>query len=181
MIIKNLPNILTMTRILLLPFFATSLIYNGYLYALIIFIMAGITDILDGYIARMKRQVSELGTILDPVADKFIIITSFILMTVNGIIPKWLTIVVISRDVIVITGVIILYFVINQMKVEPSILGKISNILQYLLIGLVLLTINIKGKPIIPNIYLILVAVFATISGIQYIYKGLKTVESEGA
>lgn len=169
-----------MARILLLPFFVATLIYNEYLYALIIFLLAGITDILDGYIARIKGQVSQLGTILDPVADKFIVITSFILMTINGIIPKWLTIIVISRDAIVITGVIILYFVINQMRVEPSLLGKTSNILQYLLIGLALLTINMTGKPNIPDIYFIMVAVFTALSGIQYIYKGLKIVESEG-
>jgi len=166
-----------MTRILLLPFFVSALIYNAYLYALVIFLLAGATDILDGYIARMKRQVSEFGTILDPVADKFIIITSFILMTANGIIPKWLTIIVISRDVIIITGVIILYFVINQIKVEPSFLGKASNILQYFLIGLALLTINVMDKPFIPRIYLFVVAIFTTVSGIQYIYKGLKAVE----
>ncbi len=177
---KNLPNLITLTRIILLPFFAATLIYSEYLYALILFVSAGITDILDGYIARLKRQVSDFGTILDPIADKFILITSFILMTTNGIIPKWFTVIVISRDVIIITGALILYFVTNQMKVEPSTLGKISNILQYLLIGLTLLSVNLKGRSIIPMSYLILVATLTAISGLQYVYKGLKIVETEG-
>jgi len=176
----SLPNIITIIRIVLMPFFAATLIYNKYQYALILFISAGVTDILDGYIARLKRQVSHFGTILDPVADKFILFTSFILLTANGIIPKWLTVVVISRDLIVITGVLILYFVTSQMRVEPSFLGKISNILQYLLIGAILLSVSIKGRLIIPVSYLILVALLTALSGLQYIYKGLKMVETGG-
>jgi cardiolipin synthase len=176
----NLPNLITLTRIVLLPFFAATLIYNEYQYALILFIAAGISDILDGYIARLKRQVSNFGTILDPIADKFILFTSFILMTANGIIPKWLTIVVISRDIIVITGALILYFVTGQMRVEPSILGKVSNILQYLFVGLTLLSVNLKGESIIPMSYLILIAILTALSGLQYVYKGLKIVEVEG-
>lgn len=178
--VKNLPNLITITRIILMPFFAATLIYSEYLYALILFISAGISDILDGYIARLKKQVSDFGTILDPIADKFILFTSFILMTVNGIIPKWITVIVISRDMIVITGALILYFVTNKMRVEPSILGKASNILQYLLIGLTLLSVSLKGESIIPMSYLILVAILTALSGLQYVYKGLKIVETEG-
>jgi cardiolipin synthase len=176
----NLPNLITLLRILLMPFYAATLLYNEYLYALILFASAGVTDVLDGYIARLKRQVSNFGTILDPIADKFILITSFILLTTNGIIPKWLTIIVISRDIIVITGVLILYFATNRMRVEPSLLGKASNILQYLLIGLTLLSINLKGRSILPLPYLILVAALTALSGLQYVYRGLRVVETEG-
>jgi len=176
----NLPNLITLLRILLMPFYATTLLYNEYLYALILFVSAGLTDVLDGYIARLKRQVSRFGTILDPIADKFILITSFILLTTNRIIPKWLTIIVISRDVIVVTGVLILYFATNRMRVEPSLLGKVSNILQYLLIGLTLLSINLEGRSIVPLPYLILVASLTALSGLQYVYRGLRVVETEG-
>lgn len=179
MITRNLPNILTMTRILLLPFFAAALIYSKYYYALILFLGAGITDILDGYVARTKKQTSSFGTILDPIADKFLLITSFILMTIYEIIPKWITIIVISRDTIVITGSLILYFVTHNLKVEPSILGKASNVLQYLLIAIALFSINIKGESDVPALYLLVVAVITALSGLQYVYKGLKIADRE--
>lgn len=172
--IGNLPNILTIARILLLPFFAASLIYGSYQYALILFLAAAITDVLDGLIARIKKQTTDFGSILDPVADKFLMLTSFIVMSVYEWIPKWLTITVISRDLIVVTGWLILYFVTHNKKVEPSILGKAANLLQFCLIGLVLVSINTKGAFLVPESYLITVAIFTAASGVLYIYKGLK-------
>ncbi len=181
MIRGNLPNILTIIRILLLPFFAAALIYNNYLYALIVFLLAGITDILDGFVARLKKQITDFGTILDPIADKFLLITSFVLMSLYGIIPKWIAIIVISRDLIVVTGCLMLYFVTHKLKIEPSIFGKAANALQFLLIGLTLLSINIKGESLIPMPFLIIVAVLTAISGIQYVHKGLKIAGTEKA
>ncbi|MDP3296129.1 MAG: CDP-alcohol phosphatidyltransferase family protein [Thermodesulfovibrionia bacterium] len=172
--VGNLPNILTIARILLLPFFAASLIYGNYQYALILFLAAAITDILDGLIARIKKQTTDLGSILDPVADKFLMITSFIVMSVYGWIPKWLTITVISRDLIVVTGWLILYFVTHNKKVEPSILGKAANFFQFCLIGLILISINTKNASFVPRSYLIAVAALTAASGVLYIYKGLK-------
>ncbi len=170
----NLPNILTITRILLIPFFAFTLIYENYLYALILFLGAGVTDVLDGSIARIKRQISYFGSILDPVADKFLLMTSFILMSINGLIPKWLAIIVISRDLIVVTGCLILYFVIHKLKVEPTFLGKAANACQYLLVGLVLLYRNITDGLLIPTYLFVIVAVVTAVSGLLYIYRGLK-------
>ncbi|MBI5049647.1 MAG: CDP-alcohol phosphatidyltransferase family protein [Nitrospirae bacterium] len=178
MITKNLPNILTLTRILLLPFLAAALIYDYYEYAFILFLSAGITDVLDGLLARATKQVTVFGSILDPVADKFLLITSFILMSVQGWIPKWLTITVISRDLIVVTGWLILYFVTHTVKVEPSIFGKAANLCQFFLIGIVLLLININDKTPVPTISLIAVALLTAISGIHYIYRGLKISNS---
>ena len=174
MIVGTLPNILTILRILLLPFFATSLIYSNYQYALILFITAAITDVLDGLIARITKQVTDFGSILDPVADKFLVITSFIVMTVNGLIPTWLTITVISKDIIIVTGWLILYFVTHNKKVEPSILGKAANFFQVCLIALVLIAINTRNVFSVPESYFIAVAVLTAASGIFYIYRGLK-------
>lgn len=188
MIVGNLPNILTITRILLLPFFAAMLIYGNYQYALILFIAASVTDVLDGFVARIKKQMTDLGSILDPVADKFLLMTAFILMSINASewIPKWLTIIVISRDLIVVTGWVILYFVTHNPKVNPSIPGKAANALQFILIGIALLSINVKGISCniesgycIPLPFLITVAVITAVSGLQYIYKGLKLANTE--
>jgi cardiolipin synthase len=179
LITGNLPNILTITRILLIPFFAAALIYERYNYALILFLGAGVTDVLDGFLARIKKQTTYFGSILDPVADKFLLITSFILMSIYGLMPKWVTIIVISRDLIVVTGCLLLYFVIHNLKVEPSILGKVANACQFLLIGLVLLSRNIKGGLSIPMSFFIIVAVLTAVSGLHYVYKGLKIANAE--
>ncbi len=177
--IGNIPNLLTLTRILLLPFFASAIIYNEYQYALILFIAASITDILDGLIARITKQITYFGTILDPVADKFFLITSYILMSNYGLIPKWLTIIVISKDIIVVTGSIILYFVTHNLKVEPSIFGKVASALQFILIGIVLLSYNVSNAFAVPVPSYYFVAVVTAIAGIDYVSKGLKMANHE--
>jgi len=172
--VGNIPNILTLTRILLLPFFAATLIYEQYQYALLLFIAAAITDFLDGFIARVKKQITYFGTILDPVADKFFLLTSFIMMSKTGLIPMWLTIVVLSRDLIVITGCLIIYLVTNNLDIEPSFVGKTASAGQFLLIGFILLSLNFKSDMTFLNFPFIVVAVLTAISGLHYVYRGLK-------
>lgn len=177
--VGNIPNLLTLTRILLLPFFAATLIYREYEYALLIFIAASLTDIIDGLVARLKNQTTYFGSILDPVADKFFLITSFILMSIYGFIPKWLTIIVISKDLIIVTGSIIVYFVTQNLRVEPSTLGKSASACQFILIGLVLLLCNINRGLAVPVSLFVIVAVITAVSGLHYIYNGLKMVNPE--
>jgi cardiolipin synthase len=177
----NLPNILTLFRIILLPFFVAAFLYNNYLYALIIFIVSGLSDILDGFIARTMKQTSDFGKVLDPVADKFFLITSFVLMGMYGVLPKWISVIVISRDIIVITGCLILYFVTNHLKIEPSAIGKLSNALQFILIGLALVALNLSSEMIVPPFFLILVAVVTSVSGLHYVYKGMTLAGAESA
>ncbi len=172
--VGNIPNILTLTRIVLLPFFAAALMYDQYHYALLIFIAASITDLLDGFIARVKKQITYFGTILDPVADKFFLLTSFIIMSKTGLIPMWLTIIVISRDVIVISGCFIIYLVTHNLDIEPSIVGKTASAGQFLLIGLVLLSLNVNSDITFLNFLFITVAVLTAMSGLHYVYRGLK-------
>ncbi len=172
--VGNIPNILTLTRILLLPFFAAALMYEQYQYAILIFVTASITDLLDGFIARIKKQITYFGTILDPVADKFFLLTSFIIMSKTGLIPMWLTIIVLSRDLIVITGCFIIYLVTHNLDIEPSIVGKAASAGQFLLIGLILISLNFESNISFLNFLFILVAVLTAISGLHYVYRGLK-------
>lgn len=176
--LKNIPNILTIMRILLLPPFVAAFMYNKYQIALYIFILAAVTDILDGLIARITKHTTELGKILDPIADKFFMVTSFVLMTYYGMLPKWLTIVVISRDLIVITGCIITYFIVSRLRIEPTLLGKASSAFQFILIGVVLMLKNMDGDIPLPFISLAFIALLTVGSGLQYIYKGLQIINS---
>jgi cardiolipin synthase len=155
--------------------------YSRYGYALLIFVAGGITDILDGIAARRTNQATALGSVLDPIADKFTLVTSFVLMSIYGIIPAWITIVVISRDLIVITGCLILYVLGHSPKIEPTIFGKASNALQFILIGFALIIINIKDEFTIPMPLYMLTAFFCIVSGLQYILKGMKLAHTENA
>ncbi|UCD35552.1 MAG: CDP-diacylglycerol--glycerol-3-phosphate 3-phosphatidyltransferase [Nitrospiraceae bacterium] len=181
--VGNIPNLLTLTRIVILPFFVVTLVYRQYQYALILFVIASVTDLLDGLIARMTGQITELGKILDPVADKFFLITSFVLMSMTEMIPTWLAIVVISKDVIIVAGFLILYMITHTLKIEPSMLGKVSSALQFILIGLVILFRNIRDGIQIGTPLFVIVAVVTALSGMQYLYRGMKmaAVESPGA
>jgi cardiolipin synthase len=178
-IIGNIPNLLTLTRILLLPFFAGALIYKQYHYALILFITAAVTDLLDGLLARMMKQITDLGKILDPVADKFFIVTAFVLMSNTGMIPKWLTIIVISKDLIVVTGCVILYFITNRLEIEPIMLGKVASAVQFFVIGLVLIPYNMDTGFEIPMSVFIIVAALTGLAALQYAFQGMKRASEQ--
>ncbi len=172
--VLNVPNTLTITRIVIIPILITTIIYNQYFYALILFAVAALTDMLDGLLARLTNQKTVLGTFLDPLADKFLLVSSFIIFSVYGWIPKWFAIIVISRDIIVVIGCFLLYMITNTLKVEPVLLGKAAIAFELFILAYVLLNINITTLPPVHEGVFILSAAITAISGLQYIYKGFK-------
>lgn len=177
--VLNIPNTITITRVLIIPIFVTSIIYKRYDYSFLLFVTAAITDMLDGLFARLTNQKTVLGTFLDPLADKFLLVTSFIVLSYYRWIPGWLTIIVISRDIIVIAGWFILYLISGISKVEPSVLGKITIWIQSLFIAYVLLNINLSLSKELPRILLWATSIVTIFSGLHYIYKGLKIAHEE--
>lgn len=177
--VLNLPNTLTIGRIVIIPIFITAIIYKRYNYALYLFIVAALTDIFDGLFARLKNQKTALGTFLDPLADKFLLVTSFIVLATYGWIPKWLTITVISRDIIVIIGWFLLYLITDRSNVEPSLLGKATIWIQSILIAYVLIDIDVNLLPDIPRMLLWMTAGITILSGLHYIYRGLKLTHAD--
>lgn len=172
--VVSIPNIITFIRIIIIPVFVTALIYKRYDYALFLFIFAAVSDAFDGLMARVTKQKTKLGAFLDPLADKSLLVTSFILFSVYDWIPLWLTITVISRDVIVVLGWILLYLSAHITKIEPSIIGKAAIASQLILIAYTLLSINVNNIPPPAGLMFWAVAVLTIVSGIQYIYRGLK-------
>jgi cardiolipin synthase len=170
----NLPNTFTITRIILIPVFITAFNYRRYDYALYLFVIASSTDLLDGLLARVKDQRTTLGTFLDPLADKFMLITSFVFFAYFGFIPTWLSIVVISRDIIVVTGFVLLFLVNRSLKVEPLLSGKAAIALQFLLICYVLLNINFGFIPELKTPLVAATAIISVYSGLRYINRELK-------
>ena len=136
----NIPNTLTLLRILAVPVFLSLLVDGTYGAALIIFFAAGVTDAVDGAIARLTDTRTELGAHLDPLADKLLLVSSFIALAVLEAIPLQLMITVIVRDTIILGGFITTAVVVGQsMEMAPSIWGKLTTFLQLLTVCTVLL------------------------------------------
>ena len=116
----NIPNLITILRILLIPVFIILLLYNHFSWALAVFAFCGVTDGLDGFIARNSNQRTVLGTYLDPMADKLLLISGFVTLSFLKIIPLWITIVLVSRDLILLIGTLILHMIQGYIVIEPS-------------------------------------------------------------
>lgn len=183
----NIPNTLTLLRIIMLPMFIILLVYNHVHLALLTFFFASLTDILDGYFARILNQKTELGSYLDPIADKILINSSLIVfstMDINsasGIIPLWYTIIVISRDIIIIFGYFVVFFIVGKVKVVPSREGKATSFLNVFVIGLVLVFLSLGlSQPYFDKIKYLLyfVSVITVISGLKYILQGINLINA---
>lgn len=170
----TIPNIITMIRILLTPVFVIYLINDELLSGLVILVICGISDGLDGFIARVFKQKSRLGSFLDPLADKIILVSAFIALAIRGFLPSWLTVVVISRDVLITIGVIMLYLTGVALNIKPVISSKTATCLQFATVIAVL-----SGEYLLPfqgyYVYLYYAtALFTIVSFLQYLYQWQK-------
>lgn len=167
----NIPNLLTFFRILLVPLFVIFLIYGHTFYAFLTFVTAGVTDALDGFIARVFSQKTVLGAYLDPIADKLLLVTSYIVLAVIGIIPPWLAVLVISRDILIMIGLAVLFINHKSLEIRPSILGKVSTFIQ---ITTVVIALSVAQPVLVLQPFLkrsiFLAAVFTILSGFHYTY-----------
>lgn len=173
----NIANKITILRVLLTPIFFGLVLYykpeqdNLRFIALTVFGIAVLTDAIDGFLARFLKQKTELGKIMDPIADKFLLITSFIALTVwsGGVkFPLWLPIVVVSRDIIIVIGVVVIFLTNGDIKIAPSLLGKLTTFFQMMAIISVLLLY--KHSAYIWN----LAVIFTLVSGIDYVFRGAR-------
>ncbi|MBN1473444.1 MAG: CDP-alcohol phosphatidyltransferase family protein [Syntrophaceae bacterium] len=135
----NLPNFLSLLRIILVPVIIIFLIQESYKEALITFTVAGLTDIFDGLLARALNKQTKLGAFIDPMADKLLLASSFISLSVIGLIPSWITVIVISRDFIIILGMIILSVMSIKYEIKPVFISKVTTVFQLATIFLALL------------------------------------------
>ena len=179
----NIPNLLTVLRIILVPIIIICLIQGQYLSALLLFVIAGITDGLDGFFARILKQKSVLGSYLDPLADKVLISSSFIALAVIGKMPAWLTVVVISRDFIILLGISVLALLSIPFEVRPALVSKITTAFQLLALFLVLLLSSyplLVGEMLINAVFW-LTALLTIVSGLGYLVRGIKYINRESS
>nr|WP_320133508.1 CDP-diacylglycerol--glycerol-3-phosphate 3-phosphatidyltransferase [uncultured Holophaga sp.] len=179
----TVPNCLTLLRILAVPFFAISVWYGRMPEACAIFALAGVTDLLDGFIARRFNQKSTLGAILDPAADKLLMTTAFILLAFPHSplavqIPAWVAILAISRDLIISLVALYSRGHFDPSKFQPTLLGKLTTTIQLVAIAMALL-LNAFPPPVpfsaVPLWCFYLVALMVLASGCQYFFRATHT------
>jgi cardiolipin synthase len=174
----NIPNILTVLRILITPVFVILLIRDEHGYALLLFVFAGISDGLDGLIARMFNQRSDLGAVLDPIADKLLLTAAYLSLGILKDIPGWLTVVVISRDVLIVTGIGVLTFSGIHFDIRPSLISKWTTVFQIFTVALGLLEHRFSGAATVWHILCWATAVITVLSGLHYTYLGLHILQT---
>lgn len=179
----NIANGLTTTRVLLVPLFAYLLIEGNFRSALLVFAVCGVSDMLDGLLARWLRQRTLLGFLLDPIADKILMATSFVVLAIVKVVPAWLTIMIVSRDLFILVGSILILLTLGMGEIEVTGFGKVNTIVQ---IGTVLYFLTVRAFPgILENLsagiepgatngVVLLCAASTGISGIHYLAIGLR-------
>jgi CDP-diacylglycerol--glycerol-3-phosphate 3-phosphatidyltransferase len=198
-------NKITLTRIFMIPLFVLMAVYYGQSVArgdplewqrytaIAIFVLAAASDGIDGYIARRYNQRSKLGVILDPIADKGLLITALITLTVSNWhyqLPAWFPILVIARDLIVIGGALVLHLLNGTVKIKPIWSGKAATALQMVALSMVLLQLNLfsvqfrLGSWTVPvdflDIPVYLAGLFTAVSGFGYIVVGVRQLQAGG-
>jgi len=191
-------NKITVVRILMIPAFVTMAIYYGQsiqqgtplewqrFTAIAIFLIAAVSDGLDGYVARHYNQRSSLGVVLDPIADKGLLLSGIITLSISnwsesdsdyGRFPLWFPVLVITRDAVILVGAAILhYFIGNKMKVKPSWTGKVATVCQMCAIAWVMLQLHFLPLPFV----VIVAGIFTAISGVIYVVEGIRQLQAEG-
>ncbi len=175
----TVPNILSAFRILLVPLFVWSLLEGQTLEPLVIFFIAGISDLFDGFIARHLHQRSRLGAILDPTGDKLLMAASYILLTLPQVggpnrIPLWLTVIVFARDLMIVGGVLWAYLAFGIRPVLPTFVGKLTTAFQVGTVFLVLLTNHLGEKAGWMDAFYGITAALTLASWILYYLRGLR-------
>jgi len=174
----TIPNLLSLLRMGLIPLFVILVMNGSSGKALLLFIVAGVTDALDGFIARFWKQQSLLGAYLDPIADKLLLTTAYVVLSIPSLnhgtqIPAWITILVIARDVLIVVVALVLYLAAGIRKFPPSTLSKINTILQVVAVALVLVSgvfRDLRWIELVADTTLYLVAGLTVASGLYYIY-----------
>lgn len=172
----TVPNLVTTIRIILAPVFIIYIINDQLLTGLIVIVICGVTDGVDGLIARLFNQKSKLGTYLDPLADKIVLVSAFVALTVRGFLPSWLTVMVISRDIMILLGVLVLLLYGLKLNIRPPISSKVTTCLQFIALIAVLFKEFISSfAGYYPYLFYI-TALFTIISFLQYLHYWFKMI-----
>ena len=179
----TIPNLLSIFRMGLVPLFIIALVGDHPVRALAIFLVAGITDGLDGFIARFYRQQSHLGSYLDPIADKLLLTSAYVMLAIppadGGLaIPVWVSILVIARDVLIVIVALILYLALDIGHFPPAMIGKVTTVVQVVTVILVMLARILAAFQLPALVAIWLTATFTLASGFFYVWRASRMPEA---
>jgi cardiolipin synthase len=168
--IWTVPNQITLLRLGFLPFFLILISYDHYKWALLVLVVAGLSDAFDGLLARQLNQRSSLGAYLDPIADKLLLSSSFVILAFKQKIAWWLTIIVLSRDILILIVAVAILLISGYRPFPPSILGKLTTMFEIILVFTVVLAAGHPDARFRPVVHVLtyVVTAFATTSAVHY-------------
>lgn len=165
-----IPNALTFLRILLIAPFAAALMAKEYRFALVIFFLASATDAFDGFLARHYNWRTRLGAIADPLADKALLITAYLMLVLTGVLPAWLFWLVLGRDLLIVCGGLAFHYGVGRFEMQPSLPGKLNTLIQILVaLAIIILLADLPMQPWVMDAGILLVAASSIFSGAHYI------------
>ncbi len=179
---QHIPNVLTSLRILLVIPVAYYLFESNYLYSLALFLFAGISDAVDGYLARRFLWTSNFGAWADPLADKLIVGVVFVVLAIQGLVPAWLVCVTIGRDLIILCGAGTYRKIFGKIDIAPTILSKVNTVVQILALLLVMVTLldipQLMNTDDMLDMVFIIVGIFSILSGVDYVISWIRRARS---
>lgn len=177
----NVPNLISIFRIFMTIFFILAVHKDRFMTGFYLFIFQGLTDALDGFLARVMGKKTDLGAFLDPIADKTMLIAAFVMLSIKDIVPLWLTMLVILKDVVVVIGFLALYRLTYTIKPVPSIFGKVTTTCQITTV-LYMLWSGTRAYGDISNYvtaFYYVTAFFTTLSGLHYVIVGIRMLRGK--
>jgi cardiolipin synthase len=177
----SVPNLLTIARILMVPLLIWLIISGNFGFAFAIFVAAGITDGVDGFIAKNYDSVTELGAYLDPLADKLLLVSIYVVLGLQGFLPDWLVILVVSRDVMIVGAVILSWLVGKPVRMQPLILSKANTTVQITLAAMIIGALAFaEPHPVLILWGSVVVGFLTVVSGAQYMVNWIAHMAGDG-
>lgn len=171
MTLRDIPNIISVLRIVLVVPVVVLLFEREFVWALLVFFIAGVSDGLDGYLAKRNNWVTRLGSILDPLADKALLMSSFIVLAWLELIPLWLVIIVICRDLIIVAGSVVYHYLIGEFDMKPSFMSKLNTFFQIVLVLVVVFSMGVMELPAwLKYMFVYSILITTVLSGLHYIW-----------
>jgi len=164
----NLPNIITLGRILLVPVIVWAIASNQMAIAFVIFVVAGVSDAIDGFLAKRFNMTTEIGALLDPVADKALLVSIYVTLGISGDIPRWLVILVVSRDFMIVGAVIISWILENPVPMKPLMVSKLNTVAQVAFAALILASLGFGFRTATYEIVLMCCVTVLTLLSVSF-------------
>jgi len=178
-ILLSIPNLITLGRILLVPVVVWAIASGTMWIAFLLFLAAGVSDAVDGYLAKRFHMQTELGAYLDPLADKALIVSIYLTLGISGLIPQWLVILVVSRDIMIVGAVMLSWLVGTPVKVKPLLVSKLNTVAQIVFACVVLGTLGFGYElPTLTRVLMGIVAVLTLLSVAAYVAEWVRHMNS---